>query len=114
VRQVQPRTIALRHQLLAALRNADGPLSTNALCTLVARDGDNCGQFDGRCASQIERCHGGCWWTRVYPQLRALQRMGLVDWVHYPRPIRCTYWRYIEAETEEMFNAAIDAMDGES
>jgi hypothetical protein len=37
--------------------------------------------------------------------------MGLVE--HRPRSPekRCAYWRYIDTETDEMFNAVLDALE---
>jgi hypothetical protein len=89
-----PRTVALRDQILAALRTEwPLPISTRRVCELLgAHRYDETGY-------------------RVYPQLRALARLGLVECVRLDRSeFRDVFWRSAEPTDAEL-NALINATE---
>ena len=131
-------TVAVRDQILAILRGADDPLSTPQILIRMGNGGRNCnGPRPGSCRSPGD-CPAWCWSTPgphgppVYPQLRALERLGLVARAHYPNPDsiakavaagnlnhhivdadpRWVYWRYVDTDTDEVFNEVLRALEG--
>ena len=88
------RTVAIRDQILAALR-AEWPLpvSTRRVCELLgARRYDETGY-------------------RIYPQLCALDRLGVVERIRRGAECRDVFWRFCGDPTDAELNAAVDAMD---
>lgn len=88
------RTVALRDQILAALRTEwPLPASTRHVCELLgAHRYDETGY-------------------RVYPQLCALDRLGIVEQIHRGSDCRDVFWRFLGDPTEADLNAAVDATD---
>ncbi len=88
------RTVALRDQILAALRvEWPLPVSTRHLCELLgAHRYDETGY-------------------RVYPQLCALDRMGVVERIRRGSECRDVFWRFLGDPTDVGLNAVIDAID---
>lgn len=88
------RTVAIRDQILAALR-AEWPLpiSTRRVCELLgAHRYDETGY-------------------RIYPQLCALDRLGLVERIRRGPDCRDVFWRFLGDPTDADFNAAVDAVE---
>lgn len=88
------RTVALRDQILAALR-AEWPLpiSTRRVCELLgAHRYDETGY-------------------RVYPQLCALDRMGVVERIRRGAECRDVFWRFLGDPTDADLNAAVEAVE---
>ena len=88
------RTVAIRDQILAVLR-AEWPLpiSTRRVCELL---GANRYDETGR---------------RVYPQLCALGRMGLVERIRLGAECRDVFWRFGGDPSDADLNAAVDALE---
>jgi hypothetical protein len=88
------RTIAIRDQILAALRTEwPLPISTRGVCELLG-------------ASRYDET--GC---RIYLQLCALDRMGLIERIHREADCREVFWRSLGDPTDADLNAAVDAME---
>ncbi|BBN50824.1 hypothetical protein [Mycobacterium avium] len=88
------RTVAIRDQILAALR-AEWPLpvSTRRICELLgAHRYDETGY-------------------RVYPQLCALDRLGVVERIRRGAECRDVFWRFLGDPTDADLSAAVDATD---
>jgi hypothetical protein len=101
-----PKAVALRNQLLAILRDAEQPLTTQQLA----------GRVTGIAA--------------VYPQLCVLDRLGHIAREHYPNPdsvahataqkrlrqhlaeadSRSANWHYLDADADHALNALLDAV----
>ena len=99
-----PRAVALRNQLLATLRDAEQPLTTQQLAGGIA--------------------------AAVYPQLCVPHRLGHIPREHYPNPdsiahataqkrlsqhlteadSRSAYWHYLDADADHALNALLDAV----
>lgn len=85
------RTVLIRERLLAVLSSADRALTTAEILVGLADGGRQCNSglaVRGGCAHGWRNrygstCAGGCWHPRAYPQLRALERLGLIS--HVPR-----------------------------
>jgi hypothetical protein len=88
------RTVAIRDQILAALRTEwPLPISTRHVCELLgAHRYDETGY-------------------RVYPQLCALDRLGIVERVRRGADCRDVFWRFLGDPTDTEFNAAVDAVE---
>lgn len=88
------RTVAMRDQILAALRTEwPLPISTRRVCELLgARRYDETGY-------------------RVYPQLCALDRLGVVERIRHDTDCRDVFWRFLGDPTAADLNAAVDAID---
>lgn len=88
------RTVAIRDQILAALRTEwPLPVSTRRVCELLgARRYDETGY-------------------RIYPQLCALDRLGVVERIRRGAECRDVFWRFCGDPTDAELNAAVDAMD---
>jgi hypothetical protein len=99
-----PRAVALRNQLLAILRDAEQPLTTQQVA----------GRVTGIAAA-------------VYAQLCVLHRLGHIAREHYPNPAQATaqkrlsqhlagadsrsaYWHYLDADADHALNALLDAV----
>lgn len=90
-RRLAERTVVLRERLLAVLGAADHAVTTAEILIGLADGGRQCDSsiaVRGGCAHGWRNrygptCAGGCWHPRAYPQLRALERLGLID--HVPR-----------------------------
>ena len=119
-----------RDQILAILCDADDPLSTPQILVQLGNGGANCNKPTHLECRSPGGCPAWCWSTPgpqgppVYPQLRALERVGLVARVHYPNPgsiakaiaagdlcghlvsadSRCVYWQYVDVDTDEALN----------
>jgi len=114
------RTLAVRGQLLVILRAEHPlPISTSDVLLRMANDHRNCTRrldgfgnpTRGLCPYRPpEKCRAWCWYDPVYPQLCALMRLGLVERIRRDG-MRCVYWRYVETETDEAFNAIVDALE---
>jgi hypothetical protein len=119
-RTPSPRTIAIRDRILAILRANDPlPMSTPEVLRAMANRGTSCDSHlstDGHCPPRRwapydpQNCQGWCWHGAVYPQLRILAHLGLVEHIKVPGHL-CVYWRYIDQESDAYFNAAIAAME---
>lgn len=135
---VAARTVAVRRRMLEVLSMADDPLSTPQVCRLLADAGRNCNHYlarGRRCADPYlargEVCRASCWHQPVYPQLRALERLGLVARVHYPNresiakaiaadtllehlaeaDSRVVYWIRTADESDAAMNTALETTD---
>ena len=106
-RTPSPSTVALFNQLLAILRDAEQPLTTQQVA----------GRVTGIAAA-------------VYPQLCVLHRLGHIAREHDPNPdsiaqataqkrlsrhlaeadSRSAYWHYLDADTDHALNALLDAV----
>ncbi|QFS94622.1 hypothetical protein FIV07_28005 (plasmid) [Mycobacterium sp. THAF192] len=88
------RTVALRDQIVAALRTEwPLPVSTRHLCELLgARRYDETGY-------------------RVYPQLCALARLGVVERIRREPECRDVFWRFQGDPTDADLNAVVDALE---
>ncbi len=88
------RTVAMRDQILAALRTEwPLPISTRRVCELLgAHRYDETGY-------------------RVYPQLCALDRLGLIERIRRDADCRDVFWRFLGEPTDADLNAAVDAVD---
>lgn len=90
------RTVAMRDQILAALRTEwPLPVSTRQVCELLG-------------ANRYDQL--GC---RIYPQLCALDRSGLVERVRRDSDCRDVYWRFGGDPTDADLNAAVEATSGD-
>lgn len=88
------RTVAIRDQILAALRTEwPLPISTRRVCELLG-------------AHRYSETG-----YRIYPQLCALDRMGLVERIRRDAGCRDVYWRFLGDPTDAELNAVVDAMD---
>ncbi len=86
------RTVAMRDQILAALR-AEWPLpiSTRRVCELMgAHRYDQTGY-------------------RIYPQLCALDRLGVVERIRRDDDCRDVFWRFLGDPTDADLSTAVDA-----
>jgi hypothetical protein len=88
------RTVAIRDQILAALRTEwPLPITTRRVCELLgAHRYDETGY-------------------RVYPQLCALDRLGVVERICRGAEYRDVFWRFVGDPTEADLNAAVDAVE---
>jgi len=92
--------VELREQLVAILDAADVAMSTTDILRQLAAGGRNCASTrhpDGACAHGWSMpggatCAAGCWYLRVYPQLRALKLAGVVDQVPRTARSRTAHW----------------------
>lgn len=85
------RTVAIRDQILAALRvEWPLPISTRRVCELLGAS-----RYD-------ETGH------RIYPQLCALDRMGIVERIRREPDCRDVFWRFLGDPTDDELNAAVD------
>lgn len=88
------RTVAIRDQILAALRTEwPLPISTRRVCELLGAH------------RYSQTGH------RIYPQLCALDRLGLVERIHPDTGCRDVFWRFLGDPTDADLNAVIDAID---
>ncbi|MET9263662.1 hypothetical protein [Amycolatopsis sp. NPDC004079] len=102
----------MRRLLLAILDEADRPVSTPAVLKAMARRA-GCNRpgtepacpFDG---DKHDSCPAWCWRQRVYPQLRALANIGLVQRIRVPDR-RCMYWSRVDNETDAAMNRLLGA-----
>ena len=86
-----PQTVALRGRIVTALR-AEGatPASTRHVCELLgARRYDEAGY-------------------RIYPQLCALERAGVVERIRPGGDCQDVFWRYLGDPTDAEMDAAVD------
>lgn len=135
------RTVALRNQILSVLRTAEHPLPTPEIFVRIADRGRNCNGNQGACPDWAGRsggvydhCPAWCWETpgprgpQARPQVLALERLGLVERVHYPNADSitkavadgnvhahiisarsgCIYWQPLDVESDAYFNAALE------
>jgi len=88
------RAVAIRDQILAALRTEwPLPISTRRVCELLgAHRYDETGY-------------------RVYPQLCALDRLGVVERIRRGAEYRDVFWRFLGDPTDSDLNAAVDAVE---
>ncbi|MEW5810295.1 MAG: hypothetical protein AB1925_12660 [Actinomycetota bacterium] len=122
-RRPMAKTIALRDQIISVLRAEHPmPISTNDVLIKVANEGRNCNSVrttDGTCHDWTGRwalrdgCPAWCWHSRVYPQLRALTALGLIEQVPMPEMLHA-YWRYVETDDDAAMNATLAALEGVS
>jgi hypothetical protein len=110
-RKPMPYTVAIRDRILAILRDeAPLPISTPRIRELMANGGQSCASYmsvDGTCPETAGTDCGGWCWLLVYPNLRAMVELGLVEQVKVPNH-RVVYWRYVEQETNAQFNAVLE------
>ncbi len=88
------RTVALRDRIVAALR-AEWPLpvSTRRVCELLgAHRYDETGY-------------------RIYPQLCALDRMGVIERIRRDADCRDVFWRFLGDPSDADLNAAVEAVE---
>lgn len=89
------RTIAMREQILVALRTEwPLPVSSRRVCELLGAN-----RYD----------HLG---YRIYPQLCALDRSGLVERVRRDSDCRDVYWRFGGDPTDADLDAAVGTSEG--
>lgn len=121
-RHPTPRTIAIRDQVLAILRDAHpAAVSTPEVLLAVANGGAACNSYqarrgDGGCwrgwgQHPLARCMAYCWHGAVYPQLRALAALGFVE--HVPEPqYRYVSWRYVQDDqSDAYFNKVLEGTE---
>ncbi|MEN4476598.1 hypothetical protein [Mycolicibacterium cosmeticum] len=88
------RTVAIRDQILAALRTEwPLPISTRRVCELLG-------------AHRYSQTG-----YRIYPQLCALDRLGLVERIRRDAGCRDVFWRFLGDPTDADLNAVVDATD---
>ncbi len=88
------RTVAIRDQILAALRTEwPLPISTRRVCELLG-------------AHRYSQTG-----YRIYPQLCALDRLGLVERIRRDAGCRDVFWRFLGDPTDADLNAVVDAID---
>lgn len=123
------RTVAIRDQILSILRAEHPlPITTNDILVKLANAGENCNSPRGRRRDVVAKgagatchdwsgrwagrdgCPAWCWYQPVYPQLVALMRLGLVERIRRDDH-RSAFWRYVENDTDEQFNAIVDQME---
>lgn len=101
----------VRRLLLAILDEADRPVPTpEMLAAMARRAGCNGQSAEPACplaGGAHDSCPAWCWHQRVYPQLRALANLGLVQRIRVPCH-RCVYWRRIDNDTDEAMNRLFD------
>lgn len=87
------RTVALRDQIVAALRGEwPLPVSTRRVCELLgANRYDETGY-------------------RVYPQLCALDRLGVVERIRRGADCRDVFWRFLGDPSDDDLNVVVDGM----
>lgn len=121
-----PRTVALRDQILGILR-AHHPrtvptgvvlteLANNkAVCGDPAPGSTGCVRAEWGHIRATDYCRAGCWYSRAYPQLVALTKLGLVErsWPEGPKGgQRQTHWRYVhDDQSDAYFNTVVSAME---
>lgn len=89
------RTVAMRDQILAALQTEwPLPVSTRRVCELMGAH-----RYD----------ETGC---RIYPQLCALDRLGVVERIRRDNDCRDVFWRFLGDPTDTDLNVAVDAAPG--
>lgn len=88
-----PKVQALRDALLAALRDADTPLTTHEVIACLFEDGQ-----------RAPYRH----YSLVYSNLRALDRLGLVTWRAWEEGTRATLWSAVAQPVEDL--SALEAM----
>lgn len=135
-RTVSARTAALRSRLLKLLADANCPQSTPQLCALMTSGGRRCNTaltHRTYChgPSQAPPCLGWCWRPAIYPQLRAMEKLGLVARVQYPNRAsiekaiaagnilehlregdsRRVYWDVVADDSDAALNAVLDAAE---
>lgn len=88
------RTIAIRDQILAALRTEwPLPISTRRVCELLG-------------AHRYSETG-----YRIYAQMCALDRLGLVERIRRDVGCRDVFWRFLGDPTDADLNAVVDAID---
>lgn len=88
------RTVAIRDQILAALRTEwPLPISTRRVCELLG-------------AHRYSETG-----YRIYAQLCALDRLGIVERIRRDAGCRDVFWRFLGDPTDADLNAVIDAID---
>lgn len=110
-RQPQSGTVAVRRRLLEILAQADEPMSTpDVLVAMSRRAGCNDPDTTPVCRFAGDprgSCPAWCWQQPVYPQLRAMAKLGLVQRIRVPDH-RCVYWQRVDNETDEAMNRLLD------
>lgn len=110
-RQPQAGTVQVRRHLLVILAEADEPMSTpDVLVAMSRRVGCNGTETKPVCRFAGDRrgsCPAWCWNRPVYPQLRAMAKLGLVQRIRVPDH-RCVYWQRVDNETDEAMNNLLD------
>ena len=92
-RHTDPRNIALRDQILAALREEAAAVSTERTCKMIAAN--CCIHANTPCAA--DRCGWRRWRLPVYSQLIAMSRLGLVEKTNVDGRMD-VYWRYLPSD----------------
>ncbi|SHQ49021.1 Uncharacterised protein [Mycobacteroides abscessus subsp. massiliense] len=88
------RTVAMRDQILAALRTEwPLPISTRRVCEMLGA-----GRYDET-------------GYRVYPQLCALDRLGVIERIRRDPDCRDVFWRFLGDPTDADLSAVVDAID---
>jgi hypothetical protein len=131
--RILARSVAVRDQLLAILRESDEPLPTPKILVRMANEGRNCNGPRRRACDRWP-CRAWCWSTPgplgppLYQQLCALEKLGLIKRVQYPNAEsiakavaagnvydhvmsawpRCVYWGYVDTETDTYFNGVLN------
>ena len=138
------RSVALRTLIVSVLKAAEDPLPTPEIIVRVADSGRNCNSprgpvcpdWSGRAGGVYPHCPAWCWETpgpkgpQLRPQLLALERLGIVERVHYPNRASiakavaagnvydhvmsartgCVYWQCVDNASDAYFNAVVDAI----
>lgn len=141
------RSVALRTLIVSVLEAAEDPLPTPEIIVRVADGGRNCNSprgpvcpdWSGRAGGVYPHCPAWCWETpgpkgpQLRPQLLALERLSIVERVHYPNAesiakavaagnvydhvigVRsgCVYWQCVDNASDAYFSAVVDAIADE-
>lgn len=110
------RVVIVRRTILEILRAAGEPLSTPEIRRRLGggdrskrpHQGASC-SFSGECTPRW--CW--CWHVAAYRQLRYLEQVGLAERVFVCAATRMIYWRFVDTESDDHFNAALEAMDSD-
>jgi hypothetical protein len=115
-RQPHAGTVQVRRHLLVILADAGKPISTpDVLVAMSRRVGCNNPETTPVCRFAGDprgSCPAWCWNRPVYPQLRAMAKLGLVQRIRVPDH-RCVYWQRADNETDEAMNQLLDQNTGE-
>jgi hypothetical protein len=105
------RTVAVRRAILAVVQRASDPISTPEVLVQMSESAGCNSHLSKPICRFGGRCPAWCWYDPVYRQLRALAQMGLIE--HLPRSPekRCAHGRYVDAETDVVFNSVLDALE---
>ena len=106
-RTPSPTTVALRNQLLAILRDAEQPLTTQQVAGRVTGSPPpstpNCASCTDWATSPAEHDPNPDSIAQATAQKRLSQHLAEAD-------SRCAYWHYLDADADHALNALLDAV----